>query len=254
MDKQTKIALITGGSRGLGKEMALRIAEKGIDIILTYHSQDKEAQAVVRSIEGVGRLAAGLQLDITQPSTFDGFVTRLKEVLKKDFKSDHFHFLINNAGTGVYAPFADTTEADFDQMMNMHVKAPFFLTQKSMGLISDGGRIINISTGLTRFSNAGFAAYATAKGAIETLTQYQAKELGARGIAVNVVAPGPIETDFGGGLVRDNKDVNQFLAGVTALGRVGLAQDIGGLVAFLCTEDARWINAQRIEASGGIFL
>lgn len=250
----SKIALITGGSRGLGKNMALSLAGKGIDVILTYHSKKAEADAVVAEIEAQGRKAAALQLDASDTTSFDGFLDQVKAALQATFSTDTFDFLINNAGTALYAMFADTTEAQFDEMVNIHLKGPFFLTQKALPLLNDGGRIINISSGLARFSNPGSSAYASMKGAIEVLTRYQAKELGARGIAVNTVAPGAIETDFGGGMVRDNKQINDHLAGATALGRVGLPDDIGPVVAFLCTEDAKWVNAQRLEASGGMFI
>lgn len=251
MEKNSKIALVTGGSRGLGKDMALRLAEKGIDVIITYNAKEDEAKAVVAAIEKTGRQAAALQLDAGNVSSFDAFTAKLTQTLKSTFKKDHFDFLINNAGVGVHASFETTTEAQFDMLMNVHFKGVFFLTQKLLSLINNGGRIINISTGLARFSTPGYAAYASMKGGIEVLTRYMAKELGSRGISVNAVAPGAIATDFGGGVVRDNAQVNQALANVTALGRVGLPEDIGGVVAFLCTEDARWINAQRIEVSGG---
>ena len=246
-----KIALVTGGSRGLGKNMALSLAKKGINVILTYNSKKDEALAVVAEIEKAGQKAAALQLSAGDTKSFDAFYGQVKTVLKETFGADKFDFLINNAGIGIYAPFADTTEEQFDELMNIHLKGVFFLTQKALPFINDGGRIINLSSGLARFSNPGYAAYASMKGGIETLTRYMAKELGARGIAVNVVAPGAIETDFGGGMVRDNKQVNDYVASVTALGRVGLPDDIGGVVAFLCTEDAKWVNAQRIEVSGG---
>ncbi|WP_375434117.1 SDR family NAD(P)-dependent oxidoreductase [uncultured Hymenobacter sp.] len=249
-----KIALVTGGSRGLGKNMALSLAKKGINVILTYHSQQAEAEGVVAEITAQGQQAVALQLDAANVQGFDAFFEQVKAALRNTFDTDKFDFLINNAGTALYALFADTTETQFDEMMNIHVKGPFFLTQKALPLLNDEGRIINISSGLARFANPGSSAYASMKGAIEVLTRYQAKELGARGIAANVVAPGAIETDFGGGRVRDNKEINEHLAGVTALGRVGLPDDIGGVVAFLCSEDARWVNAQRLEASGGMFL
>jgi len=249
-----KIALVTGGSRGLGKNMALSLAKKGINVILTYNSKKDEALAVVAEIEKAGRKAVALQLSTGDAKSFDRFFAQVKTVLKDTFGADKFDFLINNAGIGIHASFAETTEEQFDELMNIHFKGVFFLTQKALPLINDGGRIVNLSSGLARFSNPGYAAYASMKGGIETLSRYMAKELGARGIAVNVVAPGAIETDFGGGMVRDNKQVNDYIAGVTALGRVGLPDDIGGVVAFLCTEDAKWINAQRIEVSGGMNL
>ena len=249
-----KIALVTGGSRGLGKNMALSLAKKGIDVILTYNSKKDEAIAVVAEIEKAGQKAAALQLSAGDTKTFDAFFAQVKSVLKNTFGADKFDFLINNAGIGIHASFAETTEEQFDELMNIHFKGVFFLTQKALPLINDGGRIVNLSSGLARFSNPGYAAYASMKGGIETLSRYMAKELGSRGITVNVVAPGAIETDFGGGMVRDNKQVNDYIAGVTALGRVGLPDDIGGVVAFLCTEDAKWVNAQRIEVSGGMNL
>lgn len=249
----TKIALITGGSRGLGAEMALSIAKKGLDVILTYNSKKDEAAAIVRSIESLGRRAAAIQLNTGNTAQFDTFITELQQQLQR-WNATHIHYLVNNAGIGVHASFESTTEADFDALMNIHFKGVFFLTQKLLPLMADGGGIINLSTGLARFSTPGYAAYASMKGAIETLTKYLAKELGARGIRVNVVAPGAIETDFGGGMVRDNAEVNKYLASQTSLARVGKPDDIGGVVAFLCTDDARWITAQRIEASGGMFL
>jgi NAD(P)-dependent dehydrogenase (short-subunit alcohol dehydrogenase family) len=245
----TKIALITGGSRGLGKNMAISIAKKGLDVIITYNSKKEEADAVVKEIESLGQKAASLQLNVADSGTFDSFFEEVKTALKNTFKTDKFDFLI-----GIYNSFIGTTEAEFDQLNNIQFKGPFFITQKALDVMNDGGGIINISTGLARFSSPGYAAYASMKGAIETLTKYQAKELGHRQIKVNVVAPGAIETDFGGGVVRDNEQLNQTLASITALGRVGLPDDIGGVVAFLCTEDARWINAQRIEVSGGMNL
>ena len=254
MATKNKIALVTGGSRGLGKDMAMSLAKKGLNVILTYNSKKEEAEAVVAEIEQAGQKAAALQLNTADIKTFDTFFEQVKTVLANTFDTDHFDFLVNNAGIGIHAPFAETTEDQFDTLMNVHFKGVFFLTQKALPLLNDGGRIINLSTGLARFANPGYAAYAAMKGAIETLTKYQAKELGARGIVVNVVAPGAIETDFGGGVVRDNAQVNQYLAGVTALGRVGRPDDIGSVVAFLCTEDAKWINAQRIEVSGGMNL
>jgi len=254
MTTNKKIALVTGGSRGLGKDMVLSLAKKGINVILTYNSKKEEVLAVVNEIEQTGQKAAALQLDVANVKTFDAFFTQVKTVLQDTFETDHFDFLINNAGIGIHAPFAETTEEQFDLLLNIQFKGVFFLTQKALPLLNDGGRIINLSTGLARFCNPGYSAYAAMKGAIETLTKYQAKELGSRGIAVNVVAPGAIETDFGGGVVRDNPDVNKYIAGTTALGRVGHPDDIGSVVAFLCTDDAKWINAQRIEVSGGMNL
>lgn len=248
------IALVTGGSRGLGKNMAIAIAKKGLDVIITYNSQKGEADAVVAEIEALGQKAAALQLNVGDANTFDAFFAEVGQTLSSVFGAEKFDYLINNAGIGIHASFAETTVEAFDSLMNIHFKGGFFMTQKALPLLNNGGGIINISTGLARFSSPGYAAYASMKGAMETLTKYQAKELGARGIKVNIVAPGAIETDFAGGAVRDNEQVNNFLASQTALGRVGLPDDIGGVVAFLCTEDARWITAQRIEVSGGMFL
>jgi len=249
-----KIALITGGSRGLGKNMAVSLAQKGNDVIITYNSKKEEALAVVAQIEALGQKAAALQLNTGQIGRFDEFTTELANVLEDTFGAAKFDFLVNNAGVGIHQPFAEYTEANFDTLLNIHFKGVFFLTQKLLPLINDGGRIINLSSGLARFSMAGYSAYGAMKGAIETLSRYLAVELGSRGIAVNVVAPGAIETDFGGGMVRDNEQLNKHVASITALGRVGLPNDIGGVVAFLCSDDARWINGQRIEVSGGMNL
>lgn len=249
-----KIALVTGGSRGLGRNMAIALAGKQIDLIITYNSNKAEADNVVSEIQAMGRKAAAFQLNTGNVASFDAFFKQAAGWLQQNTGSPHFDFLVNNAGTALYAPFAQTTEEQFDEIMNIHYKGVFFLTQKALPLINDGGRIINISSGLARFSFPGSSAYGSMKGAIEVLTRYLAKELGSRGIAANVVAPGAIETDFGGGHVRDNKEVNAQVASVTSLGRVGLPNDIGGVVAFLCTPEAGWINGQRIEVSGGMML
>lgn len=251
---QTKIALITGGNRGLGKSMALHLADHGVDIVFTYRGGAEEAQAVVAALQAKGRRAAALKLDVGDTAQFPAFVAALSTELQRTFGRDRFDFLVNNAGHGVHAGFAQTTEEQFDELMRVHVKGPFFLTQGLLPVIADGGRVLNVSTGLTRITLPGYAAYATMKGAIEVLTRYQAKELGARRISVNVIAPGAIETDFGGGAVRDNTHVNQFIASQTALGRVGLPDDIGGAVALLLAPESAWVNAQRIEVSGGQML
>ena len=248
------IAIITGGSRGLGKDMATNIAAKGQDVILTYNSKKEEAEAVVASIEKLGRKAVALQLDTSNTKSFAAFGEAVKETLKQTWNRDNFDFLVNNAGFGIYAPITETTEEQFDQLINVQFKGVFFLTQTLLPLIADGGRIINISSGLARFSNPGYSVYAAAKGAIEVLTRYMAVELGSRRISVNAVAPGAIATDFGGGMVRDNEGLNKQIASQTALGRVGQAEDIGGVVASLLSDDTRWINGQRIEVSGGINL
>jgi NAD(P)-dependent dehydrogenase (short-subunit alcohol dehydrogenase family) len=249
-----KIALVTGASRGLGRNMALSLAKKGLDIILTYNSKADEALAVVSQIEKLGQKAAALQLNVADSKTFDSFFAEVQSILENTFQTTHFDFLVNNAGIGYHASFAETTEEAFDNLANIHFKAPFFLSQKALAVMNDGGGIVNISTGLARFSLPGYAAYASMKGAMETLTKYQAKELGTRKIRVNIVAPGAIETDFSGGAVRDNKQLNDYIASATALGRVGLPDDIGSVVAFLCTDDAKWVTAQRIEVSGGQML
>jgi NAD(P)-dependent dehydrogenase (short-subunit alcohol dehydrogenase family) len=254
MATKSSIALVTGGSRGLGKDMALNLAKQGVDVILTYNSKKDEALTVVKEIQQVGRRSAALQLNTGDIKSFDTFIDAVRSSLKNTFQTERFDFLINNAGIGVHAPFAETTEEQFDALMNVHFKGVYFLTQKVLPIINDGGRIINISTGLARFSFPGYSAYASMKGAMEVVTKYLAKELGVRGIAVNIVAPGAIETDFGGGHVRDNEHLNKQIAGLTALGRTGRADDIGGVVAFLCSDQARWVNAQRIEVSGGMML
>ena len=249
-----KIAVITGVSRGLGKSMALHLAAQGVGIIGTYLSKAADADALVKEIEKGGGQAAMLQLDVSQSKVFGAFANDVSKVLEQVFARDRFDYLINNAGIGIHAGVADTTEAQFDQMVNIQLKGPFFLTQRLLPIIADGGRIVNISSGLTRFAFPGFSAYAAMKGGIEVWTRYLAKELGERGISVNVIAPGAIETDFGGGAVRDNAQMNQQIASSTALGRVGLPDDIGQAVALLLADGNRWINGQRIEVSGGIFL
>lgn len=249
-----QIALITGGSRGLGKNTALHLAQKGVDVILTFNSQQVEAAAVVAQIEKMGRRAVAIQLNLANSATFGAFVEQVQQQLKQIWQREHLDFLVNNAGHGVHKPFIETSEADFDLLMQVHVKGVFFLTQKLLPLMHQGGRIINLSSGLARFSLPGFSAYATMKGAIEVLTRYLAKELGPQGISVNTVAPGAIETDFGGGAVRDDHQLNEFVASQTALGRAGQPDDIGAVIAALLTEPMHWINGQRIEASGGMFL
>ncbi|MEJ8801145.1 SDR family NAD(P)-dependent oxidoreductase [Pontibacter sp. H249] len=254
MGQTQKIALITGGSRGLGKNAALKLAQQGTGIILTYLTRQDEANKVVAEIEAMGQKAVALQLDVADVKSFDNFIARITKALQGNWGTDKFDFLVNNAGIGATIPIADATEEAFDNLMNVHFKGVYFLTQKALPLLNDGGRIINLSTGTTRFCVPGYSMYASMKGAIETFTKYLAKELGPRGITANVLAPGAIETDFNNAAIRNNPQVKGFLASQTALGRVGEAEDIGGIIAFLCSEDARWINAQRIEASGGMFL
>ncbi|EKU98519.1 dehydrogenase of unknown specificity [Leptolyngbya sp. PCC 7375] len=249
-----KIALITGGSRGLGRSTALALAQKGVDVVLTYLSHADEANAVVAKIENLGGRAAALQLDTGDTSTFSFFTERFADTLQRMGGRQSFDYLVNNAGIGIHASFAETTEDEFDTLMNIHLKGVFFLTQQLLPLIEDGGRIVNLSSGLARFSLPGYAAYGTMKGAVEVLTRYMAQELGPRGIAVNTIAPGAIETDFGGGVVRDNPELNQFVAASTAMGRAGLPDDIGGAIASLLTGDNQWITGQRIEVSGGMNL
>ena len=247
------IALITGASRGLGKQAALALAARGVDLIITYRSQADEAAAVVAEATALGVRAHALPLDVADSSSFAAFASQVREQLGA-WQRDRFDFLVNNAGIGIHASIEQTSEQQFDTLFNIHLKGVFFLTQQLLPLLRDGGRILNLSSGLTRFALPGYAAYAAMKGGVEVLTRYLAKELGPRGIAVTVVAPGAIETEFGGGVVRDNQAVNDFIASQTALGRVGQPEDIGGVIAALLSPDSRWINAQRIEASGGMFL
>ena len=247
----SKITLVTGGSRGLGRNAALSIARHGGDVVITYQSRSEDADSVVAEIRALGRSAVALQLDAGKVSTFATFAEELKRVLRDTWQQDSFDSLVNNAGHGDYALIADTTEEQFDKLVDVHFKGVFFLTQTLLPLLADGGRIVNLSSGLTRVSAPGWSAYSAVKGAVEVLSLYMAKELGSRGIAVNTVAPGAIETDFFGGAVRDTPDFNKFFADITALGRVGLPDDIGPMIASLLSEDNRWINAQRIEVSGG---
>ncbi len=247
----TKIAIVTGASRGLGRNTALSIARRGGDVIITYRSGEAEARDVVKQVEALGRKAVALQLDVSQVPTFKVFTEQVRAALKATWGRDTFDHLVNNAGHGEMASFAETTEAQFDALFNVHVKGVYFLTQALLPVLADGGRIVNLSSGLTRMSFPGFSAYSTAKGAIETLSVCMAKELGSRGIAVNTVAPGAIETDFLGGAVRDIPDLNRQFAEMIALGRVGVPDDIGPMIASLLSDDNRWITAQRIEVSGG---
>jgi NAD(P)-dependent dehydrogenase (short-subunit alcohol dehydrogenase family) len=254
MSSKNKIALITGGSRGLGRNIAISLANKGYDIIITYQSQRKAAEAVVQEIEATGQQAVMLMLDVSDFASLDGFIQQLTTTILSKWNATHFDVLVNNAGIGATIPFDKVTEQDFDRFLNIHFKSVYFLTQKALPMINDHGRIINVSTGTTRFCVPGYSVYASMKGAIETFTKYLAKDVGARGITANVLAPGPIETDFNGAAIRNNPERKTAMGAMTALGRVGQAEDIGGIVAFLCSDDARWITGQRIEASGGISL
>jgi len=248
-----KIALVTGGSRGLGRNIALQLASKGNDVILTYRQKKEEGEAVVAEIQALGRKATALQLDVSDLNQFDGFHNALAQALAENWQRKDFDFLVNNAGIDRYSTIDQTTVEAFDELLNVHFKGVYFLTQKLLPMIANGGRIINTSTGLARFAIPGYAAYASMKGAIEVFTRYLAKELGPRGIAANVVAPGAIETDFTSHAL-EQPGIRDFLASQTALGRVGVPDDIGGVVAFLCSQEGRWVNAQRLEASGGMFL
>ena len=254
MGTTNKIALVTGGSRGLGRDAALQLAGKGIDVIITYRSQKEEADAVVTAIGQKGQKGAALALNASDVSTFDAFFRELAGVLKEKWGREQFDFLINNAGIDASSRFAETSEEAFDSLFLVHFKGVYFLTQKALPLLADKGRIVNLSTGLTRFATPGYAAYASMKGAIEVLTKYLAKELGHRGITANLVAPGITKTDFTRPAFEHNPQLEAFMSAQTALGRVGVPEDIGGVIAFLCSEEARWVTAQRIEASGGLFL
>ena len=247
----TTVSIVTGGSRGLGRNTAIHLARGGVDVVLTYHSNKAEADAAVVEIEALGRKAAALQLDTGDVATFETFASDLREALKSVWGRETIDYLVNNAGVGLHVPFAEATEDDFDRLANIHFKGVFFLTQKLLPLIPDGGKIVNLSSGLARFSYPGASIYGSLKGAVEVLTRYLAKELGPRRIAVNAVAPGAIETDFGGGRVRDNPEINKQVASMTAMGRVGLPDDVGGAITALLVGETGWITGQRIEVSGG---
>ncbi|QDD64956.1 SDR family oxidoreductase [Herbaspirillum seropedicae] len=249
-----RIALITGGSRGLGKNTALHLARDGAGVILTYVGNQQAAEATVAELQALGAVAVALRLDLADSASFPAFAQAVREALKTHWQAEHFHYLVNNGGMGMHASIEETSEAVFDALFKVHLKGPFFLTQALLPLLAQGGRIINISSGLARFSLPGYAAYASMKGGVEVMTRYMAKEFGARGIVVNTVAPGAIETDFGGGRVRDNAELNSFVAHQTALGRAGLPDDIGAAIAALLRPDNGWINAQRVEVSGGMFI
>lgn len=254
MDTKTKIALVTGGSRGIGKNSALKIAQKGLDVIITYKSAKEEADAVVNEIKALGKNAIAFQLDTRDIKSFDTFIKNVTTHLQENTGSTNIDYLINNAGTALYSPITETTEEQLDDIINIHFKGVFFLSQKFLPYINNNGGIINISSGLARIALPGSSVYGSMKAGVEMLTRYMAKELGGRKIKANVVAPGAVETDFGGGRTRDNKEVNTMISNITALGRAGLPEDIGGVVAFLCTDEAGWVNGQRIEVSGGMAL
>lgn len=251
---KTKIALVTGGSRGLGKDMALSLAKKGIDVILTYQASKDKAEEVVKDIRTMGQQAIALPFDISDFKSIDAFVEHVKSALKKEWNTDRLDYIINNAGVGSTMLIAEVTEESFDRLMNIHFKGVYFLTQKLIPFLNDGGAIVNISSGTTRFCVHGYSVYSSLKSAVETFTKYLAKELGSRGIRANVVAPGATETDFNQAAIRNNPQMKAYLTTQTPLGRVGQADDIGSVVAFLCTEDAKWINGQKIEVTGGINL
>jgi NAD(P)-dependent dehydrogenase (short-subunit alcohol dehydrogenase family) len=250
-DQSPKIALITGGSRGLGRNTAIHLARSGVDVVLTYHSNKAEADSAVAEIESLGRKAAALQLDTGDVASFEAFAASLRDTLKINWDRVTIDYLVNNAGIGLHVPFAEATEADFDRLTNIHFKGVFFLTQKLLPMINDGGKIVNLSSGLARFAYPGASIYGSLKGAVEVLTRYLAKELGPRRIAVNAIAPGAIETDFGGGRVRDNAELNKQIAANTAMGRVGLPDDVGGAITALLVGETGWVTGQRIEVSGG---
>jgi NAD(P)-dependent dehydrogenase (short-subunit alcohol dehydrogenase family) len=254
MNKNSKIALVTGGSRGIGRNSAISLSKKGIDVIITYNNQKEKADEVVKEIEANGGKAAAIQLDVSDISSFDSFVSKLSDVLKNKWSQERFNFLINNAGISNHTPILKVTEEEFDKIFNVHFKGVFFLTQKLIPLIADKGGIVNTSTGLTRFTVPGSGIYASVKGAVEVFTRYLAKELGAKGIRVNTIAPGAINTEFSGDAYIKNPGLKDFIGSQTTLGRIGEASDIGGVVASLCTDEMGWVNAQRIEASGGMFL
>ena len=250
-DQSPKIALITGGSRGLGRNTAIHLARSGVDVVLTYHSNKAEADSAVAEIESLDRKAAALRLDTGDVASFEAFSASLRETLKTNWGRETIDYLVNNAGIGLHVPFAEATEADFDRLTNIHFKGVFFLTQNLLPMINDGGKIVNLSSGLARFAYPGASIYGSLKGAVEVLTRYLAKELGHRRIAVNAIAPGAIETDFGGGRVRDNAELNKQIAANTAMGRVGLPDDVGGAITALLVGETGWVTGQRIEVSGG---
>jgi NAD(P)-dependent dehydrogenase (short-subunit alcohol dehydrogenase family) len=253
-DTEAEVAAGSGSSRGLGRNAAPHLARRGIDPVITYRTQQGQARAVIDEVRDLGGRSVAVALDVGDSSQFPAFVQSLRQVLAEHWQRERIDHLVNNAGMGLRAPIESTSEDQFEQLMRVHLKGPFFLTQALLPVLADGGSVLNVSSGLARFSLPGYAAYAMMKGGIEVMTRYMAKEFGARGIRVNTLAPGAIETDFGGGAVRDSAELNRFVASVTALGRAGVPDDIGAVIAALLAADTRWINAQRIEASGGMFV
>ncbi|MFD3457571.1 SDR family NAD(P)-dependent oxidoreductase [Streptomyces sp. NPDC058691] len=251
MTTNQKIALITGGNRGLGRASALQLAATGVDVVITYRNNQAEADDVVAAIGALGRSAVALRLDTGVVSSFAGFAERLGAELKSRWERATFDYLVNNAGHDLTASFAETTEKDFDDLVDVHLKGAFFLTQSLLPQLADGGAVVNVSSGLTRITAPGHAAYGAIKGAVEVLTRYQAKELGARGIRVNTIAPGATATDFGGGGMKHNEQVQARISSQVALGRMGRPDDIGAALAALLSDANRWMTAQRIEVSGG---
>ncbi|GAB2684879.1 SDR family oxidoreductase [Mucilaginibacter koreensis] len=247
-----KIVLITGGSRGIGKSIAINAAKRGLGVILTYHKQAESGQAVADEINGNGGKAVVLCLDAGNAASFNGFIQQVAAVLRKEWGRNQFDYLVNNAGIAQRSLIQDTTEEVFDQLVNINLKSVFFLTQKLLPLIADGGQVINISSGLARFAFPGTAVYGALKAALEGLTRYFAKEYAERKIRFNSVAPGAIDTEFGGG--KGDEQHRQQVAAAAALGRLGVADDIGLFVAAMLSDDSRFVNAQRIEVGGGIMI
>ena len=253
MPGSTRVALVTGGSRGIGRDAVLRLAAKGVSSILTYNTREDEADKVVELVTANGARAVALKLDVSDPKSFDGFVAQVRAALGQ-LGAERLRYLVNNAGTSSTATFQEGTEAELDAQFAVHFKAPFLLSQALLPLIEDGGSIVNISSGLARFAYPKRSIYGPMKAAVEALTRYMAMELGPRRIPVNVVAPGAIATDFSGGMVRDNPEVNKAIASQTALGRAGQPEDVGPVIAALLSDEMGWVNGQRVEVSGGVHL
>ncbi|MDX6840542.1 SDR family NAD(P)-dependent oxidoreductase [Hafnia paralvei] len=253
MKQNIKVAVITGGSRGLGRSTVINLAKRGVHSIFTFNSGEQEAKEVTQAATEAGAKAIAIHLDTANIAGFDAFATQVKNALA-ELNTDKFNYLVNNAGISNHTPFMQVTEEELDLQFQVNFKGVFFLTQKLLPLLRDGGQIVNISSGVTRFVNPNSVAYATVKGAIEVFTRYMAHDLGPRNISVNTVAPGAIQTDFSGGVVRDNPEINQLVSNMTALGRPGLPDDIGKMLASFLSDDNHWVNAQRIEVSGGMRL